>query len=65
MSTALRWLDANARDGDIVLASLTIGQYVPGMSDARPVLAHWAQTLSYYEKDEAVRRFYAAATAED
>lgn len=61
----LRWLDANARDGDVVLASLTIGQYVPGMSDARPVLAHWAQTLRYYEKDEAVRHFYDAATAED
>jgi uncharacterized membrane protein len=62
---ALRWLDTNARDGDVVLASLTIGQYVPAMSDARPVLAHWAQTLNYYEKDEAVRRFYAAATTED
>jgi hypothetical protein len=61
----LHWLDANARDGDIVLASLTVGQYVPGMSDARPVLAHWAQTLRYYEKDEAVRRFYGAATTED
>jgi hypothetical protein len=62
---ALRWLDTNARDGDVVLASLTVGQYVPGMSDARPVLAHWAQTLNYYEKDEAVRRFYAAGTTED
>ncbi len=61
---ALHWLDANARDGDIVLASLTIGQYVPGMSDARPVLAHWAQTLRFYEKDEAVRRFFSVSTAE-
>lgn len=62
---ALRWLGDNAREGDVVLSSLTIGQYVPGLSDARPVLAHWAQTLHYYAKDAAVSRFYDSATSED
>ena len=63
-ANALHWLDAHARDGDVVLASLTIGQYVAGASDARPVLAHWAQTLNYYEKEEQVRHYYADTTAE-
>jgi hypothetical protein len=61
---ALDWLGAHARDGDVVLASLAVGQYVAAASDARPVLAHWAQTLRYYEKEEGVRRYYADATVD-
>jgi hypothetical protein len=62
---ALRWLAGNAHPDDVVLSSLTIGQYIPAFSDARPVIAHWAQTLNYYQKDADVRRFYDAATPED
>jgi len=61
---ALRWLGEHAGEGDVVLSSLTIGQYIPGLSDARPVLAHWAQTLHYYDKDAAVSHFYDSATPE-
>src|SRR5260370_39282861 len=54
---ALSWLGEHAGEGDVVLSSLMIGQYIPGLSDARPVLAHWAQTLRYYEKVAAVSHF--------
>lgn len=63
-ANALQWLGEHAGEGDIVLSSLTVGQYVAGMSDARPVLAHWAQTLRYYEKEDAISRFYNATTPE-
>lgn len=61
---ALRWLGEHTANDDVVLASLTLGQYVAGYSDARPMLAHWAQTLDYYEKERIVSRFFAAATPE-
>jgi hypothetical protein len=41
-----------------VLSSLTIGQYIPARTGSRAYLAHWAQTLNFYERREAVADFY-------
>lgn len=59
---ALRWIDANARPDDVVLSSLTIGHYVPALAGTHAYLAHWAQTVDYYDKERAVRTFFDPAT---
>ena len=60
----LNWLEANARPEDVVLSSLTIGQYVPALTGTRAFLAHWAQTLDFYGKEKMVGEFFAADTSE-
>jgi len=59
---ALEWLDENSAAEDIVLSSLTIGQYVPALSGNTAFLAHWAQTVGFYDKRDRVARFFDAAT---
>jgi len=55
---ALAWLDEHASDDDVILSSITVGQYIPGYTNSHAFLAHWAQTVDYYDKEELVRRFY-------
>ncbi len=62
---ALEWLRDNGTGDDVVLASLAVGQYVPAVSGERAVLAHWAQTVDYFAKREAVTAFYDPATPAD
>ena len=59
---ALRWLDANASPSDVVLSSLTIGEYVPSYTGSHAFLAHWAQTLDFYGKRDAVGKYFDQAT---
>jgi hypothetical protein len=59
---AFDYLESQVASDDVVLASLTIGQYVPAMTGARSFLAHWAQTLDFYGKSEMVKTFFNAAT---
>ncbi|MBE2239216.1 MAG: hypothetical protein IAE81_15615 [Caldilineaceae bacterium] len=56
--SALHWLEANASHNDVVLSSLELGQYVPAESGAHAFLAHWAQTVDFYTKRDAVARFF-------
>jgi hypothetical protein len=57
---ALHWLRENASPDDVVLSSLTVGQYVPAVSDNTAFLAHWAQTVDFYDKSQRVARFFDA-----
>ena len=59
---ALSWLESNAQPDDVVLSSLTIGQYVPAWTGANAFLAHWAETLDFFGKSKDVVRYYAAGT---
>lgn len=59
---ALEWLEDNTQPGSIVLSSLTIGQYVPGLSNRTAFLAHWAQTVDFYSKVKLVNAFYSSQT---
>ena len=59
---ALDWLEANAEPDDVVLSSLTIGQYVPVFTDAHAFLAHWAETLDFFGKSNMVEEFFAGET---
>lgn len=55
---ALHWLEENAAGDAVVLSSLALGQYIPAESGAHAFLAHWAQTVDYYNKEAAVARFF-------
>lgn len=55
---ALRWLEQNVRPEDVVLSSLTIGQYVPALTGAHAFLAHWAQTVDFYTRSHQVEQFF-------
>ncbi len=59
---ALAWLEDNAQSQDVVLSSLTVGQYVPALTGAHAFLAHWAQTLDFYGKSAMVEEFFAEDT---
>ncbi|MCJ7797876.1 MAG: hypothetical protein MUQ56_14135, partial [Thermoleophilia bacterium] len=61
---ALTWLESNAHSDDVVLSSLTIGQYVPAWTGANAFLGHWAETLDFFGKSKAVALYYAAGTPE-
>ncbi len=55
---AMAWLDENSRPDDVIFSSLTTGQYVPMLTGSHAYLAHWAQTLDFYAKSQAVEDFF-------
>jgi hypothetical protein len=59
---ALDWLAANASPADVVLAPLALGQFVPNYGEARPVVAHWAMTVRFFERRDAAERFFEPST---
>lgn len=61
---ALLWLENNIQAEDVVLSSITLGQYIPVMTGGHAFLAHWAQTLDYFEKERIVQTFFASTTSE-
>jgi hypothetical protein len=63
-TAALAWLDSNVKPNDVVLSSLTIGQYVPAYTGAHAFLAHWAQTLDFFGKSQMVADFYSTSTSD-
>lgn len=62
---ALDWLQENTLPDDVVLCSLTVGQYVPALSGNTAFLAHWAQTVGFYDKRDRVGRFFDAAVRDE
>jgi hypothetical protein len=61
---AMTWLAENSRPEEVVLSSLTLGQYVPSVAGNSAFLAHWAQTLGFFEKRRLVGEFFTAETPE-
>ena len=64
----VRALESVARlsnPGEIVLSSSELGVFVPVYSDARPYVAHWAQTLDFYARRRDVAWFFAPSTTND
>lgn len=61
---AMSWIDRAAADEDVVLSSVTTGQYLPALTGSHAFLAHWAQTLDYYGKEQMVSEFFTEATSE-
>jgi hypothetical protein len=63
-TAALDWLRENSSPEDVVFSSIDLGQYVPAISGNTAFLAHWAQTVRFYDKRERVARFFDAAVAD-
>jgi hypothetical protein len=61
----LDWLRQNTVSEDIVISSLTIGQYIPAISGNTAFLAHWAQTVGFYDKRGRVARFFDATVPDE
>jgi uncharacterized membrane protein len=62
---ALDWLREHTSPDEVVLSSITVGQYVPALSGNTAFLAHWAQTVDFYAKSERVARFFDAGVGDD
>lgn len=62
---ALKWLEENSPENAVILSSLEVGQYIPGITGRRAFLAHWAQTLDFYKKREFVDHFYNTTIVSD
>jgi len=57
-ANAFAWLEKNANQDDVVLSSITIGQFIPASTGLNAFLAHWAQTLDFYKKSDLVNAFF-------
>jgi uncharacterized membrane protein len=57
---AMQWLAERSPADAVILSSLDAGQYLPALSGRRAFLAHWAQTVSFFDKQERVARFFDA-----
>jgi hypothetical protein len=55
---ALDWLEEHVEPDDVILSSLTFGQYIPAHTGARAFLAHWAQTVDFFEKQRLVDQIF-------
>lgn len=60
---ALETIAQVAARGDVVLSSPEIGVFVPVYTDARPFVAHWAQTLEFLPRRDIVARLFSPATS--
>jgi hypothetical protein len=47
-----------------VLAPIELGQFVPSYGETRAYLAHWAMTNRFFERRDAVERFFSPATTD-
>jgi uncharacterized membrane protein len=61
---AMRWIEQQSNPNAVVLSSLTVGQYLPMVTGKPAYLAHWAQTLNFFEKRENVQAFFVAETSD-
>jgi hypothetical protein len=59
---ALNWLASHTGPGDVVLARLEIGQFVPNYGGTRAFLAHWAMTDRFFQRRDEADRFFRAET---
>lgn len=62
---ALDWMARNSVPGDVAVAPLEVGQFVPNYGRTRAMLAHWAMTARFFERREAVERIFDVATDRD
>lgn len=62
--SAMAWLDGQARPDDVILSSEVTGQFIPSLTGVHAFLAHWAQTVDYYERREQVQTFFSGETTD-
>jgi len=59
---AIDWLGGHAEPDDTVLSAFETGNLIPARTGIRVFIGHGPETLYFDEKQEAVERFFAAAT---
>jgi hypothetical protein len=62
---AMEWLEKNAESDSVVISKYEAGQFIPGISGQRSFLAHWAQTVNFFEKREIVEELFNPMTDEE
>jgi len=62
---ALQWLDEHTNPAAVVLSSYTIGHFIPSISGNKAFLAHWAQTIDFYEKRDRTTHFFSSRAAHE
>jgi hypothetical protein len=62
---ALTELETLVKPGDVVLSSPELGVFVPVYSDGRPYVAHWAQTLSFFERRDTAADFFTPGASDE
>lgn len=62
---ALEHLATITTAGDVVLSSPELGVFVPVYSDARPFVAHWAQTLHFLARRRTAAYLYRPDTPDE
>ena len=62
---AVAWLEVHADNGDVVLASYGISNYLAAHSDARSYLGHPFAAIDPRGKDQAVRCFYSSLALDE
>jgi len=61
---AIRWLEANADPGDVVLSALVTGHYIPGLAGTHAFLSNAVMTIDFNAKQALVVRFFDEATTD-
>jgi hypothetical protein len=61
---AIDWLGGQAKPDDTVLSTFETGNVIPARTGTRVFVGHGPETLYFDEKQEAVKRFFAAATGD-
>jgi len=61
---AMDWLETNAPEDSVVLSSQIIGEYIPALTGTYAFLAHWAQTLNFFDKTRMVNEFFSPETSD-
>jgi hypothetical protein len=61
---ALAWLNAQASPDECVLASFETGNAIPALTDLGVFAGHGPETLHSAEKQDMIRRFFAAETGD-
>jgi hypothetical protein len=59
---AMDWLGGQAEPDDTVLSTFETGNVIPARTGIRVLIGHGPETLYFEQKQEAVKRFFAAAT---
>jgi hypothetical protein len=61
---AMRWIEQQPNPNAVVLSSLDTGQFLPMFTGKPAYLAHWAQTLDFFNKRANVQAFFVAETSD-
>jgi uncharacterized membrane protein len=62
---AVEWLDRESETEASILASYTMGNFIPTRTVRRVFIGHWAETIQLEEKEAAVAAFYGEASNTD